>query len=63
MGLYTVAFALSHIIGPNLGMRISDHYGYNASWYFMGVLGLLGAGLTLVLIRILKNEKVSPVKL
>ncbi len=56
MGLYTVAFALSHIIGPNLGMRISDQYGFEASWYFMGILALIGALLTLILIRILKKE-------
>jgi predicted MFS family arabinose efflux permease len=59
MGLYTVAFALSHIIGPNLGMRISDQYGFEASWYVMGIFGLVGAALAMVLIKILKKEKLS----
>lgn len=57
MGLYTVSFALSHIIGPNLGMQISYQLGFQASWYLMGILSLVGASLTLVLLRILKNEK------
>lgn len=56
MGMYTVAFALSHIIGPNLGMRVSDQYGFEASWYLMGALGLIAALLCFVLLRILKNQ-------
>jgi predicted MFS family arabinose efflux permease len=51
MGLYTVAFSASHIIGPNIGLRISDHYGFETSWYVMGVIGIIAAVLCVVLKR------------
>ncbi|GLR16254.1 MFS transporter [Portibacter lacus] len=59
MGLYTGAFALSHIIGPNLGMRISQSYGYDASWYVMGGLGIAASLMTLYLLKSQKKLGLS----
>lgn len=56
MGLYTIAFSASHIVGPNLGMRISEHYGFTTTWYVMGGLGLVAGLLCIVLIRVIRSE-------
>lgn len=57
MGLYTLAFSVSHIIGPNIGLRISDHYGFATSWYIMGIIGIIAAILCIVLRNWMQKEK------
>jgi len=42
MALYTLTFSLSFIIGPNLGMQLSKHYGFSTTWYVMALLMLVG---------------------
>ncbi len=59
MGLYTVAFSASHIIGPNLGIRISDLYGFSTSWTVMGIISLIAAGLCLWLNTIIQKEQMD----
>ena len=35
MALYTMSFSAAHLIGPNLGMQISDHWGFKYMWLLM----------------------------
>lgn len=35
MALYTLTFSFANIFGPNLGLHISDHYGFKTTWYVM----------------------------
>ncbi len=42
MALYTLTFSLSFIIGPNMGMQLSKHFGFNVTWYVMAGLMLIG---------------------
>ncbi len=41
MGLYTMAFSISFIIAPPLGMWTAEHYGYTTLWYLMSGLSVL----------------------
>ncbi|MEO0405589.1 MAG: MFS transporter, partial [Bacteroidota bacterium] len=43
MGWYTVAFSLSHIFGHFTGLKLSDHYGFEVTWYAMFGLSVIGA--------------------
>jgi len=48
MGVYTMAFSVSSIIAPPLGMYIAEKYGYAELWYFMTcltVVACVGFGL------------------
>lgn len=56
MGLYTIAFSASHVIGPNVGLRISDHYGFAVTWYIMGMLSLIAALICIVLYKMIQAE-------
>lgn len=56
MGLYTVAFSAAHVVGPNIGMRISENYGFYASWSIMGIIGLISVLLCFVLLTMIKKE-------
>ncbi len=35
MGVYSMSFSISHIIGHNAGMNLVDGVGFNSTWYFM----------------------------
>ena len=56
MALYTLTFSLSFIIGPNLGMQLSKHFGFTVTWYVMATLMLIGNLLFYQLKRIQKKE-------
>jgi predicted MFS family arabinose efflux permease len=38
MALYTLAYAVSHIIGPFLGTQIIHRFGFNTLWVTLAVL-------------------------
>jgi predicted MFS family arabinose efflux permease len=42
MAIYTMSFSLAHILSAKMGMEIIEYSGYQANWFFMGVLGLVG---------------------
>jgi len=52
MALYTLTFSISFIIGPNMGMQISERFGFTATWFVMAGLMLLGNLLFFKLMRI-----------
>ena len=35
MGLYSMSFSISHIVGHNAGMNLVDGVGFNSTWYLM----------------------------
>ena len=37
MALYSMAFSVAHILGPNIGMQFSAEFGFEATWYLMAV--------------------------
>ena len=56
MALYAISFSLSHIFSHNAGMQIVDRFGYEFTWNFIALLGLLGVFILIVLSRVLKRE-------
>lgn len=41
MAMYSMSFSVAHILGPNIGMQFSAKYGYEATWYLMGAIGMV----------------------
>ncbi len=57
MALYAIAFSLSHIFSHNSGMQMVNKYGFEFTWNFMTILGLLGVFILIILMQVLKREK------
>jgi len=49
MGLYSMSFALSHMIGHNAGMNLVDQVGFDLSWTIFGIVLVMTAILCLLL--------------
>lgn len=56
MGVYSMSFSLSHIIGHNSGMNLVNSFGYDITWNIMFYVLLGVALLTLFLYKYLKNS-------
>jgi predicted MFS family arabinose efflux permease len=56
MGLYSMSFSISHIVGHNSGMNLVDSYGFDITWYVMFAFLILVGIITLWLYRLLKNS-------
>jgi predicted MFS family arabinose efflux permease len=56
MALYSMSFSFAHILGPNIGMHMSDKYGFSSTFYLMGVLLLVACLLLVWLKRKVKEE-------
>jgi predicted MFS family arabinose efflux permease len=56
MGMYSMSFSISHIIGHNSGMNMVDQLGYDNSWYYIFAILFFISLLTLWLYRMLKNS-------
>ena len=46
MSFYSLAFSISHVLGPLLGLWIADHYGFGSLWIACGVIMIVVLGLT-----------------
>lgn len=53
MGLYTLSFSISHILGHNSGMQLIHFYGYPLTWWFFTGLCIVGL---LVFLRTMKLD-------
>jgi predicted MFS family arabinose efflux permease len=42
MAIFTMSYSLAHILSAKTGMEIISHFGYQANWFFMGMLGISG---------------------
>ena len=56
MGMYSMSFSISHIVGHNTGMNMVDGLGYEVTWYYIFVFLIVISGLTLWLYRLLKKS-------
>lgn len=57
MALFTMSFSVSHIFGHNSGMQLINVFGYEVTWYIMGVLLMLSILFFLWLKNIIKKEE------
>lgn len=56
MAIFTMSYSMAHILSAKVGMSIIDHFGYQANWAFMGVLGLIGTALGLWVMDLVRKE-------
>lgn len=56
MALYSMSFSVAHILGPNIGMQLSDRYGFAFTWNVMAVLLLIACFLLLILLKVIKQN-------
>lgn len=42
-GMFTIAWSVAQILGPGTGAQIADNFGFQALWWFIGFLGVVGA--------------------
>ena len=57
MAIFTMSYSLAHIFSAKVGMTNIELYGYQFNWFFMGSLGLVGAFLGYITLRLLNSEK------
>ena len=58
MALYSITFAISHIIGHNSGMQLIDHFGYETTWNIMTVLMIVCIAILFYLRQLMKKQAV-----
>ena len=56
MALFTMSFSIAHIFGHNSGMQLIAHFGYEVTWYIMGILLLISVLFLVWLRNIIKKE-------
>jgi len=59
MSFYTISFSFAHIFGHGSGMQLIDKIGFDNTWTAVSILGFIGVGCLLLLIRVLNKEKTS----
>ena len=59
MAWYTISFSAAHIFGHNSGMQLINQIGFNDTWVIITGVSVIGVFSLIVLIRILKQEKLS----
>ena len=42
MAIFTMSYSLAHILSAKTGMEMIDIFSYQANWFFMGTLGVIG---------------------
>lgn len=57
MALFTMSFSLAHIASSKTGMEIISHFGYQANWLFMALLGVVSLGCCIWLMRLTQRER------
>lgn len=58
MALYSIAFSIAHIFGPNTGMHMVDTIGFENTWYIMVLLTVVCIGFLWILIRYLNKKEI-----
>ena len=63
MAIFTMSYSLAHIISSKGGFSIISYFkSYQYNWFFMGSLGILGAFLGYITLRLIKKEKTDKTK-
>ena len=57
MAIFTMSFSMAHILSAKIGMEIIAYFGYQANWFFMGMLGLVGVFLGFWVMDLVRKEK------
>ena len=57
MALYSITFALSHIIGHNSGMQLIDNFGFDFTWNVMTIVMIVSIFILVILKKSLSREK------
>ena len=60
MGLYSMSFSLSHIFGHNTGMQLVNKFGYEITWFAMGLITFVALALLLFIKKQLKTQNRMP---
>jgi MFS family permease len=56
MALYSITFAISHIIGHNSGMQLIDKFGFEFTWNIMTIVMIISIFILVVLKKSLNKE-------
>jgi predicted MFS family arabinose efflux permease len=56
MALYSITFALSHIIGHNSGMQLIDNFGFDFTWNIMTIVMVVSIFILVILKKSLARE-------
>ncbi|MBA6155773.1 MFS transporter [Tenacibaculum sp. S7007] len=59
MAYYSIAFSAAHIFGHNSGMQMVDALGFDNTWWIITAMSMVGLFFLLMLIRVVKKEKVK----
>ena len=57
MALFTMSFSIAHIFAHNTGMQLIAHFGYDFTWYIMGVMLLVSLLFLVWLRNIIRKEE------
>jgi len=56
MAIFTMSYSLAHILSAKTGMEVIDIFSYQANWFFMGTLGVIGVILFYWTIKLVDKE-------
>lgn len=56
MALYSITFAISHIIGHNSGMQLIDNFGFDFTWNVMTIVMIVSIFILVILKKSLSRE-------
>lgn len=56
MAIFTMSYSLAHILSAKTGMEVIDIFSYQANWFFMGTLGIIGVLLFIWTMKLVKYE-------
>lgn len=59
MALYSITFAVSHIIGHNSGMQLIDKFGYETTWNIMSIVMIVSVLILVYLRHLSRKEKIA----
>ncbi len=59
MGLYTIAFSLSHIVSHYTGLKLIVAFGYDMTWVIISAISFIGVLCLWLLKQFLKKEKLT----
>mgnify|MGYP003617213436 FL=1 len=58
MAIFTMSYSLAHILSAKTGMEMIDIFSYQANWFFMGTLGIIGVSLFIWVIKLVQKEPI-----
>ena len=58
MAIFTMSYSLAHILSAKTGMEMIDIFSYQANWFFMGTLGIIGVSFFICVIKLVQKEPI-----